>query len=190
MIGPLPDWGTHPWRLLREQEENATRSIGHRIASLAATAALITAVPAGAQEWLSLGAKGWAPTVFRRSGTGSANAVAEARVTPQALTGWCENWTPDDKGCPARMMAEVDMKRVYRATADCLAGRITTVQGESYTLAGVWDASDVGAGRTKWRDASGRIVGRDNASDGLGISQQWEVLCPGPLNLNPAVAGP
>ena len=157
------------------------RNLGRPIAGLAATAALLGTTPAGAQEWLSLGAKEWAPTVFRKSGTGTANAVAEARATPQDLIGWCENWSPDDKGCPARMMAEVDMQRVYRATADCLAGRITTVQGESYTLAGVWDASDIGAGRTKWRDARGAIVARDNASGGLGIAQQWEVLCPGPL---------
>ena len=157
------------------------RHLGGPIARLAAGLVLFGAAPVGAQEWLSLGAKGWAPTVFRKSGIGTTHAVAEARVTPQDLIGWCENWTPDDKSCPTRMMAEVDLKRVYRATADCRAGRITTVQGESYTLAGVWDASDVGAGRTKWRDANGAIVGRDNASGGLGIAQQWEVLCPGPL---------
>jgi hypothetical protein len=29
-------------------------------------------------------------------------------------------------------------------------------------------------------------VGRDNASGGLGISQQWEVLCPGPLRVSAA----
>jgi hypothetical protein len=53
--------------------------------------------------------------------------------------------------------------------------------GKTYTLAGTWDNSGIGAGRTRWRDSSGKIVGRDNASGGLGISQQWEVLCPGPL---------
>src|SRR6185295_12591064 len=74
----------------------------------------------------------------------------------------------------------------YRASADCPAGKITTIDGQSYTLAGVWDASDVGAGRTKWKDASGQIVGRDNASGGLGISQQWEVLCPGPVKATSA----
>jgi hypothetical protein len=55
------------------------------------------------------------------------------------------------------------------------------VDGNRYALAGKWDNSDVGGGRTRWRDASGKLVGRDNASGGLAISQQWEVLCPGPV---------
>ena len=67
------------------------------------------------------------------------------------------------------------------ASADCTRGRITAVDGQTYTLDGVWDDSDIGAGRTRWRDGAGAIVGRDNASGGLGISQQWEVLCPGPV---------
>lgn len=134
---------------------------------------------AGAEaEWLSLGSKQWAPTVFRKSGIGTANAVAEARVTREAIRGWCENWSPDDRGCVEREMANPDTKVTYRASADCTRGRITAVDGKTYTLAGRWDNSDIGGGRTRWRDASGNIVGRDNASGGLGISQQWEVLCP------------
>jgi hypothetical protein len=70
--------------------------------------------------------------------------------------------------------------KTYRASADCTAGRITTIDGGVYTLAGVWDRSDIGGGRTKWKGADGAIVGRDNASNGLAISQQWELLCPGP----------
>ena len=37
--------------------------------------------------------------------------------------------------------------------------------------------------------AAGRIVGADNASNGLGISQQWEVLCPGPPRAMPPAGG-
>jgi hypothetical protein len=141
-------------------------------------------------EWLSRGSKDWAPTGTKKSGIGTANAVAEAKATKQEIQGWCENWTPDDKGCVAREMASPDFKATYRASADCLAGKITTIDGQSYTLAGVWDASDIGAGRTKWKDASGAIVGRDNASGGLGISQQWEVLCPGPVKAKAGGAKP
>ena len=65
----------------------------------------------------------------------------------------------------------------------CTRGRITAVDGATYTLDGVWDASDLGAGRTRWRDAGGKIVGRDNASGGLDVSQQWEVLCPGRVKI-------
>lgn len=137
-------------------------------------------------EWLSLGAKHWAPAVTSKSGIGTANAAAEAKVTREELQGWCENWSPDDAGCVARELATPEARKTYRATADCTRGRITAVDGQTYTLDGVWDASDVGAGRTRWRDAGGAVVGRDNASGGLGISQQWEVLCPGPLKVQPA----
>jgi hypothetical protein len=89
-----------------------------------------------------------------------------------------------------RELATDAAKKTYRASADCTAGRITAVDGQTYTLAGIWDNSDIGAGRTRWRDASGAIVGRDNASGGLGIAQQWEVLCPGPLKVRQAVNAP
>jgi hypothetical protein len=72
-------------------------------------------------------------------------------------------------------------KKTYRASADCTKGRISAVDGETYRLDGVWNASDIGAGRTRWRERSGQVIGRDNASGELGISQQWEVLCPGPV---------
>lgn len=155
---------------------------------LVVTTVLLCSVTAFAQqgEWLSRGAKDWAPTVTKKSGIGTAHAVAEARATKQEIEGWCENWSPGDVGCVAREMANPDFKKTFSARADCLAGTITTIDGGSYTLAGVWDASDIGAGRTKWKDASGAVVGRDNASGGLGISQQWEVLCPGPLKTHTA----
>jgi hypothetical protein len=40
----------------------------------------------------------------------------------------------------------------------------------------------------RWRDPSGKIVGQDNASNGLAISQQWEVLCPGAFGTPKAAA--
>jgi hypothetical protein len=78
-----------------------------------------------------------------------------------------------------RSRARPEAEATYRASADCTRGRVTPVDGQTCTFAGVWDASDIGTGRTRWRDASGKIVGRDNASGGLAISQQWELLCPG-----------
>jgi hypothetical protein len=108
------------------------------------------------KEWLSLCGKCENPAVFAKSGIGTANAVAQAR-SPE--TG----------------------NKVYRASANCMAGQIHTIQEKSYTLAGVWDNSDIGGGRTKWRGTDGQIVLRDSASDGLAISEQWEVLCPGPV---------
>lgn len=163
---------------------NATK--GWILANAALLGAANAAVAATAEEWLSLGNQQWAPTVTSKSGIGTANAVAEAKVTRKELEGWCANWSPGDKDCVARELANPDTKRTYRASADCTQGKITPVDGEAYTLAGTWDKSDIGAGRTRWRDAAGKIVGRDNASGGLAISQQWELLCPGPFKGQPA----
>jgi hypothetical protein len=112
-------------------------------------------------------------------------------MTEAELKGWCSQNDPQNiAACVRREMAESG-KKIYRATADCTTGRITTIDEQTYTLAGIWDNSDIGGGRTKWRGADGQIVGRDNASGGLGISQQWEVLCPAPVSaalLNRAAA--
>lgn len=159
-----------------------------RVGLIVAAAAAVTSTGAVGAEHLSLGAKHWAPTIFKQSGIGTSNAIAEAKVTRAEIEGWCANWTPDDKGCAQREMSSEMAKRVYRASADCSHGRITAVDGNTYSLAGTWDNSDIGGGRTRWRDKSGKIVGRDNASGGLAISQQWEVLCPGPLRVAPAGA--
>lgn len=160
----------------------ATGLIRSLLSAAAAAVMSVTAASAGAtSEWLSLGSKHWAPTITSKSGIGTANARAEAKVTRQELEGWCENWSPGDKACVQRELASPEAKKTYRASADCTRGRITPIDGNTYTLAGKWDSSDIGAGRTRWRDSSGKIVGRDNASGGLGISQQWEVLCPGPV---------
>lgn len=145
--------------------------------------ALLLAGAAGsasaASEWLAVCSKCVNPTIFSRSGIGTASAKAEARITRAEVKGWCENWQPSDKTCLKNQLAAEDLNKIYRATANCPAGRITPIDGRTYTLAGVWDGSDIGQGRSRWRDSAGKIVGRDNASGGLGISQQWELLCPG-----------
>lgn len=158
--------------------------------ALVAVAMLAGSTGAPAADWLSLGSKHWAPTVTSKTGIGTANAAAEAKVTREEITGWCANWSPGDADCAKREMASAEAKKTYRATADCTRGRITAVDGNTYTLAGMWDNSDIGGGRSKWRDASGRFVGRDNASGGLDISQQWGVLCPGPIKKAPGGGTP
>jgi hypothetical protein len=150
-----------------------------RIAVLAALAAGVVLLGgAGDLGWLAICSKCASPTIFSKTGAGTANAVAQARMTREELADWCANWNPDSKDCMKQQLAEYDLNKVYTAKADCTRGRITPIDGATYTYAGVWDASDIGEGRSKWKDASGQIVGRDNASGGLGISQQWEELCP------------
>lgn len=141
-------------------------------------AVLLCASASMAAEELAICSKCVSPTIFSQTGTDTANAVAQARITRAEIEGWCANWQPGDAACVQQGLRDHDLRKVYRASADCVAGRITPVDGKTYQLAGVWDNRDIGGGRSKWRDAQGRIVGRDNASGGLGISQQWEVLCP------------
>ena len=145
-----------------------------------AVLALAAAAPAGAQsDWLSLCGKCLSPSITSKSGIGTSNAVAEGRTTRRDAEGWCANWEPgkNQAACVGDQLAAEDAKKTYRAVADCPGGKITAIDGQTYTLAGKW-TSDVGKGRTRWRDAGGNIVGQDNASNGLAISQQWEVLCP------------
>lgn len=152
-----------------------------RLARAAAAAvALGAAATAGAQKpaWLSVCSKCPSPSITRTSGLGTSNAVAEAKMTRAELEGWCENWAPENRQCLQQQLASTDLNQPYRATADCPGGRITPIDGQTYAYAGTW-TTDVGKGRSRWRDASGKIVGQDNASNGLAISQQWEVLCPG-----------
>jgi hypothetical protein len=148
--------------------------------ALAAAMVLGAAVTAGAQmDWLSLCSKCLNPSVTSKSGLGTSAAVVEGKITRRDAEAWCANWESgsDLAGCVRRQMESEDARRTYRATADCPGGKITAINGDTYTLAGTWN-EDVGKGRTKWRDGSSNIVGRDNASNGLAISQQWEVLCP------------
>ncbi len=157
------------------------KPVSRRIQALASTAILALAAlgsTGATAEWLALCSKCVNPTIFALTGTDTTNASAQARITRQEIEGWCANWQPGDAGCVSRGLKEHDLQKVYRASADCTGGRITAVDGRTYRLAGTWDNSDIGGGRSKWRDAQGQVVGRDNASGGLGISQQWEVLCP------------
>ena len=164
--------------------------IRHSAPLLCAVALLgMTTAAAAAEEWLSLGdPKSWSATIFSKSGIGTASAVAQARVTRKSIQGWCENWSPGDKQCVSGILKDLDLSTVYRAEANCQAGSIVPTTGGRYTLAGIWDNRDIGGGRSKWRDSKGAIVGRSTAAGGLAISQQWEVLCPGPLKLKPATA--
>lgn len=118
-------------------------------------AALLLVLLAGAGEaqnadWLALCSKCLNPSVTSKFGIGTAHAVAEARISRADAKGWCENWHPgsDIEACVREQLAS-EAGRKYRATADCTQGRITAVDGNTYTLAGIWDNSDIGGGRTK-----------------------------------------
>jgi hypothetical protein len=147
-------------------------------------AVLMLALFASAQqnqgESISLCSKCLSPSVSSKSGAGTTNAVAQGKVTLKDAQMWCGSWEPDSKACPKEQLAS-EKGQVYKISANCPAGKFTSQDGTVYThTREVWDASDIGSGKPKFRDAKGQIVGRDNASGGLDLAANWELLCPGP----------
>lgn len=139
------------------------------------------------KEWISQCGQCLSPHVTSKSGIGTSNAVAEGKISRKDAEDWCQNWEPQNplNDCVKDQLANEDPKTVYRITADCSKGRITAVNGEKYTRDGVW-TDDIGKGRSRFRDSAGKIVGQDEASGGLAIAQQWELLCFIPKTTKPA----
>src|SRR3954465_549297 len=153
----------------RSQTMNAKRTA----LSIAVLILCLTLV-AGAQrknqiestEWISLCSKCLSPSIASKSGFGTANAVAEGKVTLADAKQWCASWEPDNKACPKEQLTN-ENGQSYRISANCKAGKLTSVDGSSYTYAGIWNNNDIGGRRPKFRGSDGKVVGRDNASGGL-----------------------
>ena len=143
-------------------------------------AVLLVAVCGGAQErgeWIALCSKCLTPSVSSKSGIGTAAAMASGKVTLRDAQMWCGSWEPDNQACPKEQLAG-EKGQVYKISANCPAGKLTSTEGTTYSRTNDhWDASDVGAGRLKFRGPDGKIVGRDNASGGLDLAANWELLC-------------
>jgi hypothetical protein len=136
------------------------------------------------------------PRVTAKSGIGTANATAEAKVTPEDAAKWCATYKPRYKLCQQEEVRNgwIGFKNLYRASADCVTGRMTPIDGNTYTYVGVWEDGP-GKGRpkfttqnhrfphTKWEETgiethpSGSITGWGGGSPNL--AAQWEVLCAG-----------
>lgn len=135
------------------------------------------------------------PQVTAKSGIGTANATAEAKVSPDDAAKWCATYKPRDKYCPKEQVQSgwIGFRPLYRASADCTAGRMTAIDGSTYTYVGLWedgpgkglprfrvkgDAKDL-----KWEgsgadvDHTGTFLGWGGGSSNL--AAQWEVLCAG-----------
>lgn len=131
-------------------------------------------------EWISLCSKCLSPSVSAKSGAGTTNAMAQGKVTLKDAEMWCGSWDPDNKTCPKEQLAS-EKSKVYKISANCPAGKFTSYDGTIYTRTReVWDASDVGKDRPKFRGADGKIIGRDNASGGLDLAANWDILCGAP----------
>ena len=128
-------------------------------------------------DWISLCSKCLSPSVSSKSGIGTTNATASGNVTLKDAQMWCGSWEPDNKACPNQQLAN-EKGQVYKFSANCPVGKLTSTDGTTYTRTNDrWDSSDVGAGAPKFRGPDGKIVGRDNAAGGLDLAANWELLC-------------
>jgi hypothetical protein len=136
------------------------------------------------------------PQVTSKSGTGTANAVVEAKIALEDAAKWCATYKPRDKYCPKEQVQSgwVGFRSLYRASADCPAGRMTAIDGGTYTYAGVWE-DGAGKGRAKFATSNPRVVAQKWDEPGVtvdpsgtitgwgggspNLAAQWEVLCAG-----------
>ena len=105
-------------------------------------------------EWISLCSKCLSPSVASKSGFGTANAIAEGKVTLADAKQWCASWEPDNKACPKEQLTN-EKDQSYRISANCKAGKLLSFDDLTYTYAGVWKNYDIGGGRPKFRGSEG-----------------------------------
>jgi hypothetical protein len=136
------------------------------------------------------------PRVTTKSGVGTANAAVEAKVTAEDAAKWCATYKPMDKLCAVEQVKSgwIGFRNLYRASADCVAGRMTAIDGNSYIYAGVWEDGP-GKGRAKFASSTTRVPAKKWDETGVDIhpsgsitgwgggspnlAAQWEVLCAG-----------
>jgi hypothetical protein len=144
------------------------------------------------------------PRVLSKSGVGTANATAMAKVVADDAKVWCAKYNPTYRDClrdrveyggAADRLSSVE----FKASANCEAGTLHAVDDIQYTYIGTWPAGP-GAGRPRFRGpyttdgttqfeqqggpqvASGAwdisdVANGPNSGESLAI--QWEILCAG-----------
>ncbi len=147
------------------------------------------------------------PRIQSTSGVGTADAVAQAKVTRDDATAWCAQFNAGYKGCVEDQLAQGGTAggakfraNDFKATANCATGKLNAVDGRSYTYVGTWPGGGPGAGRPKFAGSMGEPGGRifeqqgaaqvangsttifqlalePNAGEALAL--QWQVLCAG-----------
>lgn len=135
------------------------------------------AAHAADRQWLYAGDR-FGPRAYLTalSGAGTEAAFAEGRVDHASAQEACRDSGATEPDCAERILRN-EAGKTYRASADCRSGILKPTTGGIFRHAGFW-TSGVGNGRSRWRDEAGQLVGQANASGGLGLAQQWEVLCP------------
>jgi hypothetical protein len=156
--------------------------------------------PAQKAESLSLCGKCQTPTIFSKSGIGTAHAVAKARVTYQDAKGYCGQWSMEDHpDCDkqAKETLQEEKGKIYTATADCVHGKLTDANGENFIYAGLWPKTgnrfqdQYLAGKTRWRwgpgsdGDTGKIVDENGPTNAFMVSATAEILCPRGIGVKP-----
>jgi hypothetical protein len=154
------------------------------------TLSAVCASPAAAES-LPVCAKCLNPRVISKTGAGTAAAAAEAKVTAEDAAAWCAVNMPRYTNC---VRFEVQQggdgaRTSYRATANCSAGQLHSMNGGDYTYSGIWNEG-AGRGQPNFRDPGGNIprwesirsgTGKARAEwdlfGGLSLAGQWKVLC-------------
>jgi hypothetical protein len=143
--------------------------------------------------------------VASKSGVGSANATAEAKVTAEDAKAWCAKWNPRYPQCAEDQIAQGGTgggakfrSPTYTASANCATGELKAVDGRAYKYTGTWPDGP-GAGRPRFEPAPGgsprpfaqqgaaqvengsttiyQLALEPNAGESLAI--QWNLLCAG-----------
>ncbi len=129
------------------------------------------------RQWLSTGDR-FGPRAYLTalSGAGTEAATAEGRVDRASAEEACRDNGSTESDCVEQILRN-EAGRTHRASADCRGGILKPTTGGVFRYAGLW-TSGVGNGRSRWRDEAGQFVGQASAGGGLGLAQQWEVLCP------------
>jgi len=145
------------------------------------------------------------PRVISKSGVGGASATAEAKVVRDDAVAWCAKYNQRNPSCVADQVAQggtgggAKFRTSFRASANCAAGRLTAVDGGTYTYVGTW-SDGPGRGRPRFQGNLSQIGGRQfqqpdvaglsngsttiyqmgaGANSGESLATQWDVLCAG-----------
>lgn len=141
--------------------------------------------PPGKAQYLPLCGKCLTPTVFSKSGIGTADAIAKAKVTYKDAKDNCEAFSMDEHpNCDkdAKDTLKQENGKIYEATADCIHGKITLATGDKLTYAGIWPSGYL-KGKTRWRFVSsgydnGHFANEDGPTNGFMVDATSKILCP------------
>jgi len=168
-----------------EMMYDLTEAMAKNLGLLAAAFGLVLAASsAQAQDkHFYLGPRTPRVDVTKVTGFGTENAVAEGTITEAAAREFCETFrvldTPEEtKECIAGKLAQYG--KTYRVTADCVAGSITSVYGETFYYVGqrVRRSDTDSPNISLWKDEEGETLDFTRPYDpGHVVAQNWSTVC-------------